>query len=66
MGAKKPMTGASVLFTCENGVARPVLNRPGSGNALDVPTRRALMDAAIGCYEEQCVVLEGAGRNFLC
>jgi 2-(1,2-epoxy-1,2-dihydrophenyl)acetyl-CoA isomerase len=43
------------------------LNRPDSGNAIDLELARALMLAAIQCDEDasvRCVVLSGAGKMF--
>ena len=49
------------------GVARLTLNRPESGNAIDIHLSRALMEAAIACDVDpsvRCVLLTGAGRMF--
>ena len=56
-----------VLLERDGGVATITLNRPQVGNALDLPTARALMDAVIACDEDdavRCVLLTGAGRLF--
>jgi len=57
----------SVLLERDGGVARIILNRPDVGNAIDIPTARALMEAVIACDEDpsvRCVLLTGAGRMF--
>jgi 2-(1,2-epoxy-1,2-dihydrophenyl)acetyl-CoA isomerase len=49
------------------GVARLTLNRPDSGNAIDIHLSRALMQAAIACDVDssvRCVLITGAGRMF--
>jgi 2-(1,2-epoxy-1,2-dihydrophenyl)acetyl-CoA isomerase len=49
------------------GVARLTLNRPESGNAIDIHLSRALMEAAIACDVDtsvRCVLITGAGRMF--
>jgi 2-(1,2-epoxy-1,2-dihydrophenyl)acetyl-CoA isomerase len=56
-----------LLFTRDNGIARLTLNRPKTGNSIDVPLARALMEAAIVCDEDdtiRCVLMTGAGRLF--
>lgn len=56
-----------VLTERRGPVAVLTLNRPDSGNAIDVPLARALMEAAIGCDEDdavRCVLLTGSGRAF--
>ena len=56
-----------LLFTREGPIARLVFNRPDVGNAVDVPSTRAMLEAAIACDEDdaiRCVVLTGAGRLF--
>lgn len=57
----------SVLLERDGAVATITLNRPEVGNALDMPTARALMDAVIACDEDdavRCVLLTGAGKLF--
>lgn len=57
----------SLLFQRAGSIATLTLNRPDTGNALDIPMARALMEAAIACDEDdvvRCVVLTGAGRMF--
>lgn len=49
------------------GVARITLDRPDAGNALDIPTARQLLHAALACDSDptvRCVLLEAAGRQF--
>jgi len=51
----------------EGAIARLILDRPGVGNAIDIPLARALMAAAIACDEDddvRCVLLTGRGRLF--
>ncbi|WP_165189781.1 enoyl-CoA hydratase/isomerase family protein [Caulobacter soli] len=58
---------ATVLLARDGAVATITLNRPEVGNALDMPTARALMEAVIACDEDdavRCVVLTGAGKLF--
>jgi 2-(1,2-epoxy-1,2-dihydrophenyl)acetyl-CoA isomerase len=58
---------SSVLLERDGAVATITLNRPEVGNALDMPTARALMDAVIACDEDdavRCVLLTGAGKLF--
>jgi 2-(1,2-epoxy-1,2-dihydrophenyl)acetyl-CoA isomerase len=48
-------------------VARLTLDRPSSGNALDLATAEAFLETVIACDENEairCVVLTGAGRIF--
>lgn len=50
-----------------DGVARLTLNRPASGNALDLALATALMEAAIDCDEDpsvRAILLTGSGRLF--
>jgi 2-(1,2-epoxy-1,2-dihydrophenyl)acetyl-CoA isomerase len=61
------VTATPLLFERDGGIARLVLNRPETGNAIDVPMARGLMEAAIACDEDasiRCVVLTGAGKLF--
>ena len=56
-----------LLIRREGAVAHLTLNRPSSGNAIDVPLARALMEASIQLDEDdgvRCVVITGAGRMF--
>ena len=51
----------------EDGVARLTLNRPGSGNALNLDLATALLEACIDCDEDpkvRAILLTGAGRLF--
>src|SRR3546814_2915828 len=60
-------TPAPVLFERQGAVVTLTLNRPATGNGINVPLARALMEAAIACDEDdaiRCVVLTGAGRMF--
>ncbi|VWC54692.1 enoyl-CoA hydratase [Burkholderia aenigmatica] len=61
------MNGESLLVDVEDGIATLALNRPESGNAIDLPLAQALMRAAIRCDQDpaiRCVVLTGMGRLF--
>ena len=61
------MSGAPILFERDGAIARLTINRPDAANALDMPTGRALVEAAIECDtnpEIRCVTLTGAGRMF--
>lgn len=56
-----------VLFEVCEGVAHITLNRPDDLNALDIPTARALMEAATHCERAQsvrAVLLRGNGTSF--
>lgn len=56
-----------LLIRREGAIAHLTLNRPSSGNAIDVPMARALMEASIQLDEDdnvRCVVITGAGRMF--
>lgn len=58
---------APVLIDVVDGIARITLNRPDAGNAIDLPTARALLDASIRCQTDpkiRCVALTGTGRFF--
>lgn len=60
-------TQSPLLFERRGAVATLTLNRPDVGNAIDVQTAKALMEAAITCDEDdtvRCVVLTGTGRFF--
>jgi hypothetical protein len=46
------MTDAPLLFVRAGGITLLTLNRPQAGNAIDVPTARVLMHAAIDCDED--------------
>lgn len=57
----------ALLIERHGAVARLVLNRPGFGNAIDMPLARLLHEAAIACDEDdaiRCVILTGNGRLF--
>lgn len=57
----------SVLFTCEDGLARLTLNRPDVANTLDSDMAHALFKASIDCDEDnaiRAVLLTGAGKLF--
>ena len=57
----------SLLFERAGPIATLTFNRPETGNALDIPLARTLMEAAITCDQDdsiRCVVLTGAGRMF--
>ncbi|SNT07510.1 MULTISPECIES: enoyl-CoA hydratase/isomerase family protein [unclassified Azospirillum] len=61
------MNEEPLLVTLDGPVATLTLNRPGVGNAIDLPLAQALMRAAIRCDQDdrvRCVVLTGAGRLF--
>jgi len=61
------MSEASLLFSGDGPVARIILNRPQSGNAITAGMARALLEAATRCDADtaiRCVVLTGAGRLF--
>jgi len=56
-----------VCFERRGATAWITLDRPDKGNAIDLPTARALMLATIECDDDRavrCVVLTGAGRLF--
>lgn len=56
-----------LTFRIEEGVAHLRLNRPESGNAINAPMARALLEAALHCAGDagvRAVVLDGAGPNF--
>lgn len=56
-----------VLVSVEGGIARITLNRPEQGNSLDLPTARAMLQAAIRCDCDpaiRCVIIAGSGRMF--
>jgi 2-(1,2-epoxy-1,2-dihydrophenyl)acetyl-CoA isomerase len=62
-----PMSGDPVLLSVTDGIARVTLNRPDSGNAIDLAMARALVQSAIRCQTDdaiRCVLLAGAGRLF--
>lgn len=62
------MTEEPVLFGVEGGVAHIRLNRPGVGNALDLPTARQLRDVVLGLSSraDASVVLLSAGGKLFC
>lgn len=58
---------SSVLFTCEDGLARLTLNRPEVANTLDQDMARALFQASLECDENKeirAVLLTGSGKLF--
>lgn len=58
---------SSVLFTCEDGLARLTLNRPDVANTLDREMSEALFKATIECDENKsirAVLLTGNGKLF--
>lgn len=58
---------SSLLFTCEDGLARLTLNRPNVANTLDRDMAEALFKAAIECDENKsirAVLLTGNGKLF--
>mgnify|MGYP005851356025 CR=1 FL=1 len=58
---------ATVLLDKTEAVATITLNRPGSFNALDMPTARCLLEATIDCSADadiRAVLVTGAGRAF--
>ncbi|RQR33225.1 enoyl-CoA hydratase/isomerase family protein [Burkholderia sp. Bp9142] len=61
------MNDVGLTVTVEHAIATLTLNRPDSGNAIDLPLARALLQAAIRCDHDpaiRCVVLTGSGRFF--
>lgn len=61
------MTATPVLLTVDGDIATIALNRPSTGNAIDLATAEALLDAAIACDLDpavRCVVLTGTGKLF--
>ncbi|MEZ5498774.1 MAG: enoyl-CoA hydratase-related protein [Steroidobacteraceae bacterium] len=60
-------TSPPVLVSKQEQVAVITLNRPDNANTLDIPTGRALLEAAIDCERDtavRAIVLTGAGKNF--
>ena len=58
---------STVTITSSGSIATVTLQRPDSLNALDLPTRRALLDALINARDDagvRAVVITGAGRAF--
>lgn len=58
---------SGVRLQQEDAVAVLTLNRPESGNAIDLTLARSLLNNAIACAEDptvRCVVLTGAGKYF--
>lgn len=56
-----------LLVAIDGQIATLTLNRPESGNALDMALAKALFDAALQCDLDEtirCVVLTGTGRMF--
>lgn len=61
------MTHQGLAFSVEAGIATIVLDRPDVGNAIDMPTTRSLMEAAIRCDCDEsirCVIITSRGRMF--
>lgn len=61
------MTVQPLRIEVEKGVATLVMNRPASGNTIDLSLARALVVASIRCDQDdsiRCVVLSGEGRIF--
>lgn len=61
------MSETPLLVEIAEGIAWLTLNRPETGNAIDLPMARALVNASILCQTDpaiRCVVLTGAGRLF--
>ncbi|GGO10436.1 hypothetical protein GCM10010116_20990 [Microbispora rosea subsp. aerata] len=61
------VTGPSVRYGVAGGVATIELDRPQVSNALDLPTARALAEAAEAAAADpgvRCVLLLGRGRDF--
>lgn len=61
------MSEASVLLSLADGIARITLNRPETGNAIDLVMAQAMLRAAIACDQDhavRCVVVSGTGRMF--
>lgn len=61
------MSDAPVRIEVSGAVATVTLNRPRAGNAIDLPTARALAAAATRCETDKsirCVVLTAVGRLF--
>lgn len=61
------MTPVKLEIDSASGIAHITLNRPEVLNAIDVPTARALLDAASTLKADgsvRCVVVRGAGRAF--
>lgn len=56
-----------IILTRSGAVATIRLDRPGAGNAIDLPMAQALLRAAQACADDEavrCVVLTGTGRMF--
>ncbi len=45
----------SILMDIRDGVARLTLNRPDTGNAIDLPMAQALLRAAIACDRDPAI-----------
>jgi 2-(1,2-epoxy-1,2-dihydrophenyl)acetyl-CoA isomerase len=61
------MSDAPLLVEVVDNVAWLTLNRPETGNAIDLPMARALVEASILCESDtaiRCVAIVGAGRLF--
>ncbi len=60
-------SGETVLYTIDSAVATITLNRPDEMNALDTPTKKALLAALRSAAQDEqvrAVVLTGSGRAF--
>jgi len=58
---------STLLFEIRDNVARITLNRPESGNALNMQMAKEMMEVALTCDEDpqvRAVLLSGAGKNF--
>lgn len=57
----------TVTYSCDNGLAHILLNRPHAANAIDLPTARAFGDAvsrARADDDARAVLVSGAGARF--
>ena len=63
------MSAPAVQVETRGAVALVILNRPESGNALNLQVAMDLLAAAMTCARNaavRAVVLSGAGRHFCC
>ncbi len=61
------MTGKHVLLDIAGGTATITLNRPATGNAIDLNLARALMQAMHACEKDKgvrVIILKGSGKLF--
>jgi 2-(1,2-epoxy-1,2-dihydrophenyl)acetyl-CoA isomerase len=59
----------SIAFGVRDGVGHIALNRPESANTLNARLSSELMDAVVGCEDDEnvrAVVVTGAGQRFFC